>query len=59
MPSREIQAAEACLKLAEAADPEQRRVLVELASKWLTKARHEADWARLSAEVEAYQRRAC
>jgi hypothetical protein len=59
MSSHEIEVVEACLKLAETADSDQRRILVELASKWLAKAHHEADWVRLDAEVAAYRRRAC
>jgi hypothetical protein len=59
MLSREIEAAQACLKFAETADPDQRRILVDLAGKWLAKARRDAEWQRLSAEVAAYQRRAC
>jgi hypothetical protein len=58
MKSREIQAATACLRLVETADPNQRRILVDLAGKWLAKARRDEEWARLAAEVTAYQRKA-
>jgi hypothetical protein len=58
MKSREIEAAKVCLRLVETADPAQRRILVDLAGKWLAKAGHDAEWVRLDAEVTAYQRKA-
>jgi hypothetical protein len=57
MSSHETQTAEMCLRMAEqATEPEKRRILLDLASKWLIKARRDADWHRVLVEVEALRR---
>jgi hypothetical protein len=54
MASHQLEAAEACLRMAEnASDPHKRRLLLDLATKWLLKTPRNAESARVLAEVEA------
>jgi hypothetical protein len=57
MASQALQSADLCLWLAENAPPDQRRILLDLAARWLAKAPHDGEWAQLSAELSAWQRR--
>jgi hypothetical protein len=55
--SHAIDSADICLWLAESAPPDQRRILLDLAGKWLAKGPRDAEWARLAAELSAWQRK--
>jgi hypothetical protein len=55
MNSHEIEMVEICLELATMATPE-RRILLDLADKWLAKAPPDWKRARLAAEIEAFKR---
>ena len=54
-----LDSADLCLRLAETASPEQRRILLDLAAKWLAKAPQDAQWAQLSDELSAWKRTPC
>jgi len=56
MTSQALDSADICLWLAESAPPDQRRILLDLAARWLAKAPRDTEWARLSEELSAWRR---
>jgi hypothetical protein len=57
MTSQALESADLCLWLAGTAPPDQRRILLDLAAKWLDRGPRDAEWARLTAELSAWQRK--